>query len=359
MSAVRRLSWDEARPLLDSFAPRGAPSDLFDSASWHAVMQAWEAASGRTVEFWYSEQPEGRLLIPWVRERVVRRRVPLPCLRLAAIPDSQFADVLWEGRPDPAPVCRALAEDRHWQVLEWSHLPEDARCERHLLPALTACAVHELRLPADGNAWIDLSQGWAAYYATRSRRLKKGNNHIRNRLQRQFREIAVHRWCGGDDEAQVKALLIRLSAASWKRETGLTLDRPAPRAFLDRLFAEFAPRGELMVWWLELDGTPAASELQLLRDGQVYALRADYDERFEAYSPGTYLFWQLLQALCEAPQWRRYWMGPGMNPYKARWQQGQMPLHRYRLYRRSGRGHWLHLLEARLIPWMRRLREGR
>jgi len=137
--------------------------------------------------------------------------------------------------------------------------------------------------------------------------------------------------------AAVSRRLVRLSAASWKRETGLTFDRPAPQAFLRALFEHFLPRGELTVWWLALDGEAAAAELQLRHGGHVYALRADYDPRFEAYSPGTY----------------RYWMGPGENPYKTRWLQGREILQRYRFYRRSLRGRFLYTLEGRLKPWLK------
>jgi len=349
---VRRLDGAAAQRAFARMArPGESPWALFRSPAWFSAVEAWLRAQGREPVYWQVEGAAPTLL-PLVEERCRWRGVPYPLWRFATIPDTQFADAPMDAEA-AGRLARALNEASGWDVLQLDHLPEGGDLQRHLVPALEGLGLMSVREAGDGNAWVDLSQGWQAYYATRSRRLKKGNNHIRNRLERAFERIEVHRWEGEGDAEVMFQRLVRLSAASWKRETGLTFDRPAPQAFLRALFEHFLPRGELTVWWLALDGEAAAAELQLRHGGHVYALRADYDPRFEAYSPGTYLFWRLLQALLEEGLEGRYWMGPGENPYKTRWLQGREILQRYRFYRRSLRGRFLYTLEGRLKPWLK------
>ena len=349
---VRRLHGDGARRVLARRQAHGEdPWALFRSPAWYAAVEAWMRAEGREVTYWQVEGASPAVL-PLVEEGRRWHGLPYRQWRTATIPDTQFADAPLDA--DAAThMAKALVETPGWDVLQLDHLPEAGSLHRHLVPALKDLGLAGIQTTGDGNAWVDLSQGWDAYYATRSRRLKKGNNHIRNRLERAFERIEVHRWEGEGDLEAMFQRLVRLSAASWKRETGLTFDRPAPQAFLRALFEHFLPRGELVVWWLALDGEPAAAELQLRRGGHVYALRADYDPRFEPYSPGTYLFWRLLQALLEEGLEGRYWMGPGENPYKTRWLQGREILQRYRFYRRSLRGRLLYTLEGRIKPWLK------
>ncbi len=359
MSHVRSLSWEAAMAAWGEAWEAAVARDddpagaLFRTPQWFATVDAWLECLGSRPEFWGWLDPNGVNLLPLLRERAEFHGMPYRRLRLAVIPDTQFGDAPL-STTDLGPLLSALSADGGWDVLELHHLSEQGVVAQRLIPLLQDAGLVFTSLPDNGNPWIDLTLGWEAYYATRSRRLKKGNNHIRNRLQRGFERIEVRRWRGGPGGDTVRALLVAVSGASWKKQTGLTLDKPAPRAWLEALFRHHAPRGEVQVWWLELDGRPVATELQLCRGGHVYALRADYDQRFEEYSPGTYLFWRLLEALQEEGESRRYWMGPGHNPYKERWLQGVEPLWRYRFYRRNLRGRLLYAMEGRLKPWLRR-----
>ncbi len=363
MNGVRSLSWEAATATWGeaweaAVARDDDPGALFRSPQWFAAVDAWLERIGPRPEFWGWLDPSGANLLPLVRERAEFHGIPYRRLRLAVIPDTQFGDAPL-STTDLGPLLKALSADGGWDVLELHHVSADGVLARGLIPFLRHSGLALSALPDNGNPWIDLTLGWKAYYASRSRRLKKGNNHIRNRLQRHFQRIEVKRWHGGPGSEAVLALLVAVSSASWKKKTGLTLDNPAPRAWLEALFRQHAPRGELQVWWLELDGRAVATELQLCRAGHVYALRADYDQSFEDHSPGTYLFWRLLEALQEEGENRRYWMGPGHNPYKERWLQGVEPLWRYRFYRRNLRGRLLYALEGRLKPWLRKRTTGK
>ncbi len=143
-------------------------------------------------------------------------------------------------------------------------------------------------------------------------------------------------WLGpGDDGSErVESFLERsigISAKSWKSRTGNSLDMPAPQAFIRRLSALASRRGWLSIWILSLNDRPVAMEYQLVADGNVYALRSDFDPEFDEISPGTYLNLVLVQQLFGRGL-RRYYMGPGNNAYKCRWAAQAEPIEELNMY---------------------------
>ncbi|HZF81486.1 MAG TPA: GNAT family N-acetyltransferase, partial [Rubrivivax sp.] len=97
----------------------------------------------------------------------------------------------------------------------------------------------------------------------------------------------------------------------------------------------------LSIWFLHLDGLPVAMEYQLVDKGCVYALRADFDDSYRLLSTGTFLNFHMLEELFVAqsdPPLRRYYMGPGNNPYKLRWGRDAEPLYKMTCFSFTLRG---------------------
>ncbi len=359
---VRELvDFEVLRPAWSALLNSVPGYQLFLSPQWHLAAWAWQAENAR-LNCLIAEDDQGIVaILPLVRDVELKHGLKLRSLGYLTVPDTQFADMIC--RRDVAQAAASsfvnhLVGQRDWDQLQFSHLGEESLVQEFLLPELCKQGLVVTEGAADTNAWLGLSSGWDAYYATRSRRLKKGNNHAANRLKKQFADIRVE--CVRAGEAEFNACIdrfVQISASSWKQSTGLTLDNPGPRAFFHRLTEELAGQksGQVVMWFLILDGQAVASEYQLHHEGQIYALRADYDAAFEAWSPGTYLFWQILMQICEGGG-ERYWMGPGDNPYKARWLEGGEPLRRFTVYNRTVRGHILMLLERYLRPMVRRFR---
>jgi len=151
--------------------------------------------------------------------------------------------------------------------------------------------------------------------------------------------------------------LISVSARSWKRRTGNSLDQDGPQAFIRRLSHHAHARGWLSIWRLSLDGVPIAMEYQLIGDGNVYALRSDFDADHDSLSPGSHLSRHLLETLF-AQGLRRYSMGPGDNAYKRRWADDAEQVLALTAYAGSLRGRALAAWELALKPAARRVREG-
>jgi CelD/BcsL family acetyltransferase involved in cellulose biosynthesis len=282
-------------------------------------------------------------------------------LEFLTVPDNQSCDIL-AAEGEGAAVADALANElaarrRDWDVLRLTYLPDHALARMELPPALERHGIAATVAEGSGNAYVSLATAWNEYYAGRSRSLKKACNLAANRLNKAG-ALRIDWLAPGADPAPAPTLLdavVQVSAQSWKRKTGNSLDQPGPQAFFRRL-SELALRaGWLSVWLLTIDDKPVASEYQLVFAGRVHALRADFVEAHDELSPGTHLNRHLLEQLFGRGL-QRYLMGPGDNPYKKRWTDLAEPLFRLDAYSPAARGRLAALWDLRLKPALRRLK---
>ena len=336
----------------NALARETAPHNVFLRHEWFDAAWQWRRTDSRLRLLYVLEDGKPVGLAPFVLTRRRRRGIPVRILQFLTIPDTQSCDIL--ATPDKhGAVMNAIVDSLHatrdqWDVLALSHLREGC-------PTVDALRA---RLPrsasvTDINLYIDLSGGWQAFYAQRSRRLKKANNLVANRLQRAIENIDLE-WIRADStprESVERAVdtVTQLSARSWKKTTGLSLDQPGPGAFFRRLVEHAHANSWLSLWVLRLDRTAAAMEFQLIYEGQVHALRADFDESMKPLSPGSYLNWKLIESLFDKPL-QRYWLGPGENRYKFHWTEAHERLQTVTVYGASWRGRWLALLELVVRP---------
>jgi len=279
-------------------------------------------------------------------------------LEFMSVPDTQYCDIL----ADPcerSEVISALTQylcssHMKWDRLLLSKLGADSDIAS-IFPKYVKQSTLAVRVQDDGtNPGIPLDCTWEEFYSRRSRRLKKGNNHASNRLHKSGRLVELTHvdasskcW---ENVSQILDIAIGISSRSWKNKTGLTLENPGPSAFIRRLTEHAHRFGWLSLWLLEFDGVPVAIEYQLVYDGIVTALRADYDPAFEELSPGTYLNWKMLEQLF-GKSYQYYSMGPGENAYKLRWAEEYPKQYRITLYNKTVRGRMLGAVNLKLHPF--------
>ena len=335
----------------------GASGRVFLSHEWFAA--AWEWAGEQARLHVVCARRAGRLagIAPLCRRRRALWGLPLATIEFIVVPDTPYCDVI-VAPANAAAFAQALVDHLHalprWHMIELVKL-----CPESATPALLGRALQERGRASEAcvpltEHGVDLRTSWQAYYATRSRRLKKGNNLVANQLRRNNERVEIESWQHAD--ARLADILTRVSAGSWKSTTGTSFDVAGPKRFLARLLQLASGRGCLRVFALTLNGEPAATELQILDGRTVYALRADFDRRFEKQSPGTYLNWKILEGSFDGTR-DRYSMGTGANPYKLRWANQTRALTGLRYYSRAPRAMLVRLLEHRLRPLVRRLRE--
>jgi CelD/BcsL family acetyltransferase involved in cellulose biosynthesis len=312
--AALRTEWNRLASL-------GERRSVFLEHEWFDSAWQWLKATAdlNVVCFYRGNELVG--IAPLALEAVSVAGLKTKRARFLAVPDTQLADLV--APLDEIPhICRALANHlratrRSWDSLELAKLPAGSRTLESLPAALRARGFKPSICQDSPNLLLRLDDTWERYYGRRSRRLKKGNNLVRNKLNSEFGSIRIVQW----SSASAPPLLddvIAVSSASWKTSTGTTLDQPGPRAFIERLTEHALRSGWLSVFVLYLDDKPAAAEYQLDYAGDIAALRADFVMELDRWSPGTYLNIELLRQLFGTGR-SRYVMGPGKNAYKLRW----------------------------------------
>ena len=358
---VRRLAFteefDSIGPVWADLLEQSVPSTPFTSHDWFQCCRV--AAADRRQELLVVEDSVAPIsLVPLVAWRGRVRGLPVRYLGLLDCPDSPVADLLHTG---PAtPVVRALLDHvctrSDWDVLELGRLPIGSATLKALETELPG------RLPwrragGDLSPYLTVDGPWAAFYGSRSQRFKKTIRNIQNRLDRLGRVTVEEHPAVQPGDALFEEM-IELTSRSWKADRGIAIaTMPRMREFFGELSRRATERGWLAVWLLRLDGRPIAMEYQLRSGGVVYALRADYDLAYAASSPGSALNFAIARALFERGDVHEYQMGPGQNDYKMRWASGCHETVRVQVYRPGLYGRLVHLIETRIVPSLRRLRE--
>jgi len=231
-----------------------------------------------------------------------------------------------------------------------------------ILKSLTAALPERLgwqRVGVVRCPYVDVSGTWESFWASTSQRFKKTVRNVKNRLEKAGRvEVEEHRAVSRD--SAVFQDLLEVSRRSWKGPRQLAIaTMPRMAEFFADLSERASRHGWLRLWLLRLDGRAVASEYQLEADGRVHALRGDFDAGVpDELSPGTYLSAEILRALFARDGVHDYDMGPGDNPYKARWATGARETVSLRAFRSGAYGASLHALESHVVPVLRRLRRG-
>lgn len=280
-------------------------------------------------------------------------------LRLLDVPDAQECDIVVSDVDSKDAIVASMdqmAKSRDWDIAVFAKLSDSAQLSKYIESASAEAGLRYSKFASGENPGVKLAGSWEEYYRSRSRRLKKGNNLIRNKLHADENLVEVSCIGQGDESGVnydgVLATIKKISSRSWKADTGVTLDRPGPRDFIERLTRHAAENDWLSIWLLRLNGEYIAFEYQLKVGKEVSALRSDFDPQYSALSPGSYMNWRILESLFTSSD-GHYRMGPGDNAYKLRWSNDASKLVEIRLYNATIKGRILWLGSEVLRPILR------
>ncbi|HQU16089.1 MAG TPA: GNAT family N-acetyltransferase [Gammaproteobacteria bacterium] len=300
-------------------------------------------------------------LFPLILRRAHRRHVAIHQIEFLSVPDTQYCGLICSESDVHACLEAATAhlrrESKRWDHMLLRYLTEDSGAAKALTSVWARNGMRSSIDSGGSNPYVDLSGSWDTFYRSCSRRLKKGNNLAASRL-RHAGDVRIERFRPESGDLHrlpsILDLISGISARSWKGHTPFSLDQPGPGAFIRTLSEAALRHGWLSIWILYLSDTPVAMEYQIIHDGTVHALRADFDESYGQYSPGSYLNWKILESLFDTGL-SRYYMGPGENTYKLRWSKTGAALNTARAYSPSLRGRALSVWNLDLKPALRRL----
>lgn len=296
-------------------------------------------------------------VLPLVKKSLNRHFIPYIEVQFLSIPDTQRNDLISNSNHGDE-IAEAifyflLNKNKSWDLIRLDKIAFGSSTINYFKDVADTLRLKTEVLDNGENPGITLEDSWDNFYSRRSRRLKKGNNHVANKIGASGKTLELKYFSRESikDKGFDKLLtdIIGVSASSWKKDTGLTLDNPGPNAFIRQLTKHAYNQGWLSVWFVTLDGEPAAIEYQIDYNGYISALRADVNTKYNDLSPGTYLNWKMLIQLFNK-QKKYYSMGPGNNKYKLRWAEELNKLEEIVCYNRTLKGSLFKLLELTIKP---------
>ena len=286
---TEEMSFSNMHNAWNELAAKVGNSNVFLRHEWFDAVWQWKQnESSLYIVCVY----KGSVLIgilPLTKTKSRKNYITLSKLTYLDIPDTQFCDLICEAENSQMVlviIVRYLSKCRKdWDILEVQKLSRQSLLFKIASKAVSTIGLAFELVESGYNPGIGLDDMWEEFYGRRSRRLKKGNNHVANKLKREGKAIRVE-WLNDDlndiDKLYKTLDVIRsLSSNSWKADTGLTLDNPGPNAFLTRITEHAAKNQWLSIFILYLADEPVAAEYQLKFNGVISALRADYDKKYE------------------------------------------------------------------------------
>lgn len=373
MSAGTIVSVPAARAL--RWALELAPDAEALRVRWRALERSHPPACGLVSSAWaeawwaaFGDERTPAALIGLDAEGETRGIVPLQRLvesvrgfrmrTLALVENGTTPRAVLPAFNEPATLSGAVAAlleaDGQWDLLALRRVSRGSPFGEALAAGLAASGRAHVRREALRSPVLPVAGSWEEYLATRSPKLRKKIGYEKRRIER-------------DEQARVDELsdpeALRMSlpayeelcARTWKEREGTGLT-PPKRAFL-RALAD-APReaGGLVLWRLSSPRGLLAAELHLKDVCGTHDLRNDFDEAFGALSPGSVLESEVLKVSFDRGYREHDFCGDAYA-YKMRWTSEVRTSEDVLVFSRRVRPALAGLIERRLVPKLKELRD--
>lgn len=263
---------------------------------------------------WYVDHSivHGRVLRPLGSGEVCSDYLSLLCHPAAkdAVVDA-LAEYLVHSALNDAPGAL------RWDLLELDGVDAEDRVMTNLLDnlALLDCTIH--RRPGL-NCWrLELPADWDCYVASLAKRQRRTVRRLEKDVIHTDR-VVLHALARLDELPAAMDVLVDLHQRRRQMlgEPGCFASPPF-LAFYRNVVPELLRRGQVQLYWLELDGKPAAAEYHLQGDGILYVYQAGVNPDLMEHQPGNVINLMILRQAIERG-FRAYDFLRGEEGYKAR-----------------------------------------
>jgi CelD/BcsL family acetyltransferase involved in cellulose biosynthesis len=294
---------------------------------------------------------------PLVRLRERYRGIPVTFLKLAANGHTPYSSVIVDQRldgPKRREVLEVLTYVADNEIGLFFKIRRDSELKRFLVDESIYGLKRVGEKPSLYTPIIRIDQSWEGFYGSRSRKLKKSLNHKLNRFKRNSGFSINEEVITKTDEPVVQEV-IEISSNSWKSSIGNDLKTHyRSRQFLFNLIDHFGASGLLSVWIIRDRDKPVAFELHLNYDNVVYPIRADFDENYKIYSPGSVLEYTALKQLFQKGEVVQYYTCADDYWYLSNWTSEYHTFCNIEVFGDSYKLRCLYWLEYSVIPVVKR-----
>lgn len=216
---------------------------------------------------------------------------------------------------------------RDWDLVDLRWIDADGDDGGRSAQALRAAGLPPHSKPWIKTVWIDLSQGWDTYWATRKshwrtnvRRCERKVGQLGTVEHLRYRPLGTAR---GDDDPRwdLYDACEDIARRSWQgaSTTGTTISHASVRPFLRDAHVAATKAGALELNVLFVAGQPAAFSYGYHYRGWTYGLRMGFDAEVSRDGLGTVLLHRMLQDSCVRGD-HALDLGPGSLECKRHWQ---------------------------------------
>lgn len=304
----------------------------------------------------------GRLvaIAPFVKEKTKYRGISVSCLRLMANGHTPFCDLIIGGDialDQKRQILELIINSNTEDMLVFGKVLEDGFMYQNLI---TGQNIFGYRYGAKAGLVtpiIPINGKWEEFLKGKSRKFRK---NINNKFNRFKKEIDFTIDCIEITSREHPALkeMVEISKNSWKTKVKNDLgSKPGSKEFLFMLADKFGDSGSVHLWIIRKAGNPVAYEFHLDFDGVVYPLRADFNEKFRDYSPGSILEYTTLKVLFEEGAVREYYSCADDYWYLHNWTTESKKQFNIEIFANNWKSRALYMLEYVIIPRMRIIRD--
>ncbi|MDQ2076206.1 GNAT family N-acetyltransferase [Marinimicrobium sp. ABcell2] len=314
---------------------------LFDSAveafptTSHAWLSAWwkTFADGRrpyviliwndgvligAAPFYYDSKKifgsQFRVLRPWVNSWVDRFNF------LASFPPTEVVEAILDHIEDI---------EHTWDLVELPRLDRNSEITECIWQS---CQTRELEVGVED----DLQSPFLRFPATWDQLLKSLSPSFRQNLKRKIRSVEKMdsvRMTVLDGEECIDPI-VEISRESWQHEQGTSIaSRQEIFDFYQKVIKAYAQRGQLRCALMEVNGEPAAFELNLGHNRTLHNFKLGFKKKFSHISTGivlkAFLLKQILDSEGPEPEFMEYDFMGVAEAYKLRWSKKVRVQNRY------------------------------
>jgi len=312
---------ERLRPEWTSLLRRSGTRNIFLTPEW--MLTWWEMYGGQAQLFLVAVWAEDRLigLLPLFITSAVPRQLRL--VGSTAVCSDRLDGLLEEGSEREVVSCWASAVRQHqsqWDVLEFTDLDREGLLWKAIQQDPSAWGENLSWMEREGDEcpFIPLPSSWELYLGNISAKTRREIRHDRRVLeQRAKASVRVVTETAEVDEAMAAFMRLHQARRESLGEQGSFSDERYER-FHRAVSREFAERGWLRLWLLEIDGTPVAARYQFVYHGRVYDYLPGHHPQWHKYSVGLVLLSHCLeQAILAGDQ--EMDLLRGTESYKSRW----------------------------------------
>ena len=299
-------------------------------------------------------------IAPLWRSKDRIRSIPMRKVGFISCPDTPYADfIVSDHRREE--VLKAIfthlfvMKKQEWDVVTLRQWPSNSKNYLAIQDCLSQYSERTTTETASFTPFIELKGDWNSFLLSRSARYRKTRRNIVNKIAKlDHVEIQCVRM---DSQGKEFREVVGITERSWKFQEGVAIASTEPmKKFFKELTKIAGERGWLLLWVLRINGAPVGMEYDIVGERTVHALRADFDEAYSEFSPGTYLETEILQRLFQDDEYDVYYTGPGVNSYKLHATENTIENVVINIFNSNVKGKMAFVVENHIVPLLRSCR---